>query len=341
MTNHVKVYGVKPRIQYTADGTSTSYDFPFAIFKPADLDVYLSDVLQESSAYTVSGDDYSNGGTITFGTTPTSGTTITIIRNLSIERTSDFQEGSILRAETLNDELDYQIACQQQIADNLNRSMVLPPYAADSGLDLTLPTPSAGKAIVWNSAGTNLENSTVSVNALESTLNGYKTTAQTAATTATSKAEIATTQAQTATTQAGIATTQAGIATTKASEVASALSNKANTTLDNLTTLGQKTITGLCVPNYTTGVSFTGKTWVQAPYDCYVTGGATSGSNIAQEIRVNLTNTDTNYVRVAYSYGYSAILGAFVPKGYYFRVEASGTTPTHETVYYKLKGASA
>ena len=216
MTDHVKIYGITPRIQYTADGTLTEYEFPFAIFKTSDINVYFGNEKQESSSYTVSEARHSDGGTVTFASAPASGTVVTIVRNLSIERTSDFQEGSTLRAKVLNDELDYQIACQQQIAENLNRSMVLPPYATGNNLDLTLPMPSAGKAIVWNSAGTNLENSTVSVNALEQTLKGYKTAAQTAATTATNKADTATSQAQTA-------TTQAGIATTKASEAISAV----------------------------------------------------------------------------------------------------------------------
>ena len=42
MTEHVKVYGVKPRIQYVADGTLTEYEFPFAIFNTLDIDVYTS-----------------------------------------------------------------------------------------------------------------------------------------------------------------------------------------------------------------------------------------------------------------------------------------------------------
>jgi len=215
MTDHVKIYGIKPRIQYVADGTLAVYEFPFAIFHTSDIDVYFGDVLQDSSTYTVSEVRHSDGGSVTFNSAPVSGTIITIVRNLSIERTSDFQEGSTLRAKVLNDELDYQIACTQQIAENLNRSMSLPPYA-DSEVDLTLPTPSAGKAIVWNSAGTALENSTVSVNALESTLNGYKTAAETAASTATTKANLASNKAD-------IATTQAGIATTKATEATSAI----------------------------------------------------------------------------------------------------------------------
>ncbi|MBQ3695643.1 MAG: hypothetical protein II938_01565 [Alphaproteobacteria bacterium] len=195
MTNHIKIQDIKPRIQYVANGTLTSYTFPFAIFHADDINIYLDDMLQSSSNYQVTFSTTQAGGTITFDVAPATGKKITIVRQLSIERTSDFQEGGALRANTLNDELDYQIACQQQIAENLNRSMVLPPYAADNDLDLTLPTPSAGKAIIWNNAGTNLENSTIAVNDLESTINGYKTLAQTAATTATTQANLAITKA--------------------------------------------------------------------------------------------------------------------------------------------------
>ena len=219
MTTHIKIQGVTPRIQYTADGVLTSYSFPFAIFHSGDINVYLNNTLQQSSAYQVTFTPSTAGGTITFYTAPANGVQITIVRNLSIERTSDFQEGGTLRANTLNDELDYQIACQQQIADTLNRSLVLPPYSADTGVDLTLPSPSAGKAIVWNSNGTKLENSTVAVNALESTLNTYKTAAQNSATTAASKAYTATSQAQTATAQADIATTKAAEATAAANQL--------------------------------------------------------------------------------------------------------------------------
>ena len=250
MTNHIKIYGVKPRIQYVANGNSKKYEFPFAIFKTSDVDVYLDDKLLTTSEYEVSVDPDIEGGSISFKVAPANGKVITIARNLSIERTTDFQEGCALRANVLNDELDYQIACQQQIADSLNRSMVLPPYAVDTDVDLTLPTPSAGKAIVWNADGTNLENSTIKVNELESTLNGYKTEAQNAATTAINKADIATAQAQTATTQAGIATAKAEVASQKATEVSNALSVKANKDMDNLTTTGKETVVNWVMPGY-------------------------------------------------------------------------------------------
>ena len=249
MVNHIKIHGVKPRIQYVANGNLKKYEFPFVIFKTSDVDVYLDDKLLTISEYEVSVEPDIGGGSISFKVAPANGKVITIARNLSIERTTDFQEGGALRANVLNDELDYQIACQQQIADSLNRSMVLPPYAVDIDVDLTLPTPSAGKAIVWNSDGTNLENSTVEVNALENTLRSYKESAESAATTATTKASLASEKADLATTQAQTATAQAGIAMAKAIEVSEALSSKANTDMGNLSSEGKKILCTLGLPS--------------------------------------------------------------------------------------------
>ena len=257
MTSHVKVHGIVPRIQYLADGTLTEYEFPFVIFKTSDIDVYFGDSKQDISTYSVSDARRSDGGSVTFKAPPAKGTVITIVRNLSIERTTDFQEGGALRANVLNDELDYQIACQQQIADSLNRSMVLPPYASDTNVDLTLPTPSAGRAIVWNSEGTNLENSAVKINELESTLKGYKESAEHSSIISEESAKSALQQVIEATKQADIASAQAQIATEKAQEAVSTLASKANTDMDNLTNTGKEIIDMLIMPDYTSGVSKT------------------------------------------------------------------------------------
>ena len=278
MTEHVKIYGVQPRIQYTADGTSSTYEFPFVIFKTSDIEVYFADTLQDTSTYSVSGSRNSDGGSVTFGSAPASGTIITIVRNLSIERTSDFQEGGALRADVLNDELDYQIACQQQLADNLNRSMVLPPYAMDSDVKLTLPTPAAGKTLVWNANGTSLENSTIEVNALESTLNGYKTEAQNAASTATSKA--------------GIAASKADIATTKASEAISAV-NQLNSMRSNCITSIPQDIK-LELDNGTLTLKSGSKYYAPngAQYQITSDKTATSSSNGTRYVYINLTSSN-------------------------------------------------
>ena len=227
MSNHIKIQGTSPRIQYVADGKINAYEFPFVIFNPSDINVYLNDKVQDLNTYTVTMSQNTEGGEVSFETAPASGTIITIVRNLAIKRTTTFQEGGALRTKVLNNEFDYQMACQQQIADSLNRSMVLPPYAVDTDVDLTLPTPSAGKAIVWNKDATNLENSAVKINELESTLKGYKESAESSATIATEKASIASDKAD-------IATTQAGIATQKAEEAIASIDNKTNVDFSNV-----------------------------------------------------------------------------------------------------------
>lgn len=124
MSNHIKIQGISPRIQYVADGKLNAYEFPFVIFNPSDINVYFNDKVQDSDTYTVAISKNTEGGEVSFETSPASGTIITIVRNLAIKRTTTFQEGGALRAKVLNNEFDYQMACQQQIADSLNRSII-------------------------------------------------------------------------------------------------------------------------------------------------------------------------------------------------------------------------
>lgn len=206
MSEHIKINNVVPRIQYVADGVTKVYEFPFSIFNKENIIVYLDETIITKN-YTVTIGKNQTNGTVTFTTAPAAGVVITLIRDLEIERTSDFQEGGALRAKTLNDELDFQIACVQQIAENLNRTLVLPPYATGNDLDLTLPAPQANKAIIWSSDATHLENSDIEINSLTRTIEEKvqevsqqaDTVAQLAQQTAQS-ANTAATQAQNATT---------------------------------------------------------------------------------------------------------------------------------------------
>ena len=337
LTEHIQINSIPPRIRYIANGTNTSFDFPFAIFKSEDLKVYFGSTLQSSDTYTVTIDTQNNCGSVSFQTAPASGTVITLNRELAIARTSDFQEGASLRADVLNDELDYQIACQQQIADNLNRSMVLPPYAVDNNVDLILPTPSAGKAIVWNASGTNLENSTVSINALESTLNGYKTSAETAATTATTKASVATDAATTA-------TTQAGIATAKAAEATSALSNKVNKDMDDVSAAGKTAIVAFGMPDYSAGISIstTPNTVYTATKDGYfVFACIYSNADVYCSAQIldandNVVAAFGNDVRYKQYYESLASISCPVPKGY--KIKIIGSSNATLCAFYPMKG---
>lgn len=190
MTSNVEVYDNKPRIQYIADGTNKTFDFPFKIFNPTDLVVYFGDTVQSTDLYTVTIDTEEASGSITFSTAPQAGVQITLSRELTIERTTYFQEQAAIRPETLDQEFNYQIACTQQLADAINRTMILPVYSNNSDISLVLPTPQAGKAILWSADGKKLENSTIEINNLTEQIQEKVAQAATSAQTATEKANI-------------------------------------------------------------------------------------------------------------------------------------------------------
>ena len=136
MADHIQIGDIAPRIQYAANGAQTQFTYPFPIFVAADLEVYLGAVKQ-TSGFTVAGAGASAGGSVTFTAAPANGTTVTLRRNIAIKRMSDFQESGEFRAKVINDELDYQTAALQQVADDAARAVRLSP--TDTAADLMLP----------------------------------------------------------------------------------------------------------------------------------------------------------------------------------------------------------
>jgi len=164
MTIHIQINDVAPRVQYLADGVQSAFTFPFAIFTDSDLEAWLDDSLQ-SGGYSVSGAGISTGGTALFAVPPAAGRRVTLRRRLPIRRTSDYQADGLIRAKTLNDEMDYQVAALQQVAEELQRTLHRPASSADT-VDMTLPAPHAGRGLKWNASGTGLTNTTTDPDAV-------------------------------------------------------------------------------------------------------------------------------------------------------------------------------
>lgn len=152
MSDHIVIGDIRPRIQYTADGTQTVFTYPFPIFADADLKVYLGDALQ-SGGYTVGGAGQSAGGNVTFAAAPAAGTKVTLLRALAIARTSDFQEGGAFRAKTINDELDRQTAFVQEVGERIERALVAGPTESAAPLVLPPPTARANALLGFDAAG--------------------------------------------------------------------------------------------------------------------------------------------------------------------------------------------
>ena len=130
-----------PRVQYTADGAVAVFAYTFPIFEDADLDVYLDDALQ-SAGYAVSGAGETAGGDVTFDAAPANGVVVTLVRNMTIERTTDFQAAGAFRAAAINDELDRIAAWSQDIARRLEQAVTVPD-SDTATLPLELPATSA------------------------------------------------------------------------------------------------------------------------------------------------------------------------------------------------------
>lgn len=156
MSEHIQINDVSPRVQYVADGVQLAFTYPFAVFAIADLEVWLDD-MRQTTGFTLSGVGVSHGGSVLFGAPPAAGTWVTLRRRLALARTTDFQADGVIRAKTLNDELDYQIAALQQVAEEVARSPRRSPLSASTA-NLTLPEPAPSRGLKWNSDGTALVN---------------------------------------------------------------------------------------------------------------------------------------------------------------------------------------
>ena len=123
---HIKIKPVTPRVQYTANGSTTVFPYSFAIFDETDMVVYVDDDII-TAGYTVSGAGQTDGGNVTFDSAPEDGKKITLLRNVPIERITDFQEGGTFRPKNINDEFDRQTAFAQQVQEKVDRTLILPP----------------------------------------------------------------------------------------------------------------------------------------------------------------------------------------------------------------------
>jgi hypothetical protein len=152
MAEHIRIGDVAPRVQYVADGTQTVFAFAFPIFAATDLEC-LVDGERRETGFTILGAGQSEGGTVTFVVAPSAGTRITLRRRVRIQRVTDFQPNGLLRADTLNDELDYQVAALQEVRDEIASSLRADPSDPPTGLTLPARSGRANRALGFDSTG--------------------------------------------------------------------------------------------------------------------------------------------------------------------------------------------
>ena len=120
------------RIQYTTNGSQTSFAFSFQINADTELKVILGETTQSlSSDYTVS--IATNGtGTVNYSSAPTTGQKLTILANKPLSRESAYSTGASFTAASLETDFDNTIMVLQQFEEKIDRTLQLPEFVTGS-----------------------------------------------------------------------------------------------------------------------------------------------------------------------------------------------------------------
>ena len=138
---HVTIPDTSPRVQYSVGGTSTTdFSIPFAYFEEGDIVVYVGSTLKTlTTDYTITGtavDEGFSGGTVVLGTGVTN-TTVTVYREVTKERITDFPTNGPFNITQLNSELDRLTAATQEEQASHDLFLRVPEF--DDFNDMTLP----------------------------------------------------------------------------------------------------------------------------------------------------------------------------------------------------------
>ena len=158
-----------PRNSYTATGGQTSFNIGFEFFAIADVKVYRNGTLltynaspSSVSQYSITGtadatdsaNEFGSGGSITLGSGATAGDIILIIRDLVIERSTDFVPNATFNVTDLNSQLDQILAMIADLDQQSQRSVKLLDTDTVSAI-VTLPAKNtrANKVLAFDSVG--------------------------------------------------------------------------------------------------------------------------------------------------------------------------------------------
>jgi len=127
------------RKQYTGNGVTVGYSYPYKFIADADLVVLIYNTALEStttlvlnSDYTVSGAGDAGGGTVTFTVAPTSAQEITIYRSDTATQGKDLPNQGAYFLESLEDIVDKHVLLIQELQDDSLRSYKVPETATET-----------------------------------------------------------------------------------------------------------------------------------------------------------------------------------------------------------------
>ena len=157
------------------NGTQTTFEFSFKIFKATDLKVYKIDKetgeagepLSLNNDYTVTINKVGEGGTVIFSIAPTENEQAGIYRDIEIIQPANIPVDTEYVEKTLENALDRACMIDQQLQEQIDRCIGIPAFAGtnsgESGgsfdnVNTDLPYPEAENVLAWNKDGSGLEN---------------------------------------------------------------------------------------------------------------------------------------------------------------------------------------
>ena len=114
-----------PITSHTGNGTATVFAYDFAILSADDIKVKVGGSIV-ATGFTVAGIGDRDGGTVTFSSAPGSGVEVLLYREVSRERTTDYQYAGDLREDVLDDDLDRIVMALQEDAELIARGIRVP-----------------------------------------------------------------------------------------------------------------------------------------------------------------------------------------------------------------------
>lgn len=162
------------RNDYTGAGITGPYAFTYKIFAISDLLVVTRDSLGFEATLSYPADfsvsagavGNRNGGSITLTDVLAVGYTMSVRRVRPITQLTNLRGQGQYYPETIEDTFDMGVMIDDQQQDQLDRSVHLSDSYDPADFTMTLPEPAAGKAIVWNLAGTGFDNADLTAEAI-------------------------------------------------------------------------------------------------------------------------------------------------------------------------------
>lgn len=147
------------KISYLANGVTIAFAFPYLFLASSDLKVTVSadnvdDLQTITTDYTVSGAGNPSGGTVTFVTAPTNGSTVTILRQTPKTQTTDYVPNDRFGAETHEAALDKLTMAVQEMVTTSGLALRYPDAEPSTSSGI-LPTKGlrAGKSLGFDLQG--------------------------------------------------------------------------------------------------------------------------------------------------------------------------------------------